>query len=382
MVGDDSRRRTRDSPSDKERSAGDVTYTIRPFNRDDIGAVQELYSAVRGDKPTLEWLDWKFGDNPAMGDVCMFVADSQEGIIGAIPLYPVRLRYGSTPIDATCLVNVMVHPDYQGEGVFSALRHFTKGYLSDRTDLMFGFTNSNSRPIYRHWGETEVGPMHAHFRVQNPATIFPGGRLWRTPLAYLHSLATRTHLAVRDWRSSTPSNVSVTKTAAVPADRLAALYRSRVPESLHVVRDAAYYRWRLGDPGWSGEVYIATRDSEDIAALITRPRRVNETTTRIEVADVLPLSTDRASGRGIAALLDSVIRDHRDADVISIRGSNVPNGVLRARGFVSNARFPYSLLCARAYVTLTLFVTPFTDTDFDVSDPVNWNVNELTINTD
>jgi len=371
-----------DSPSAEGRIAGDVSYSIRPFELDDLGTVQELFTAIRGTEPSRAWLKWKFIRNPAVGDECMFVADSDVGIIGIIPFYPVRLRYGGTRFDGTCFVNLMVHPDYQGEGVFTALRNDALDYLGDRTDLVFGFTNSNSRPIYRHWGETEVGPMYAHFRFQNPEAIFPGGRLWRKPVAYLNSWGTRSYLAVRDRVSTSPSNVSVTKTEAVPAARLAALYRHSVPEALHVVRDTAYYRWRLGAPDRSGDVYIATRSGEDIAALITRHRQVTEEITRIEVADVLPIVPNRAWTSGFRALLDRLIHDHRDADVISICSSSMPKGLLREYGFISNTRFPYSSLSRRVYVTLTLFVTPFTDTAFDISDQENWNMSELTINTD
>lgn len=256
-------------------------------------------------------------------------------------------------------------------------------YLSDRVDLGFAFANANSRPIYRHWGFTELGRVTARFRIQNPKAIFPADRAWRLPVAAAVSLTGRAHLAVRDRGiSSPPANVSVTRMNEVPAGRLSALYRRNVPERLHVVRDAEYYRWRLGAPGWPGDVYVATKDDVDAAAFLTRSRAVTDEITRLEVSEVLPLVPDSESTPGFSALLDRIVRDNPSADVISIRPSIVPEGVLRRWGFVSNARPPLSWLCARVYVNLWHFVHPYTDLDVDVTSPDTWLVSELTVNSD
>jgi GNAT superfamily N-acetyltransferase len=364
-----------------ERRADGTPYTIRPFEPADIDAVRRLYEAVSGEQPTPGWLEWKFLENPAISEVSMFVADGPDGVLGIRPFYPVRMRVGDDPVAATCLVNAMVHPDYQGTGVFSALSDCALEYLSERSDLLFCFANSNSRPIYEHWGWTEVDRMHAHFRFQNPGALVPGDGAWTRPAGTLLTAGARGYLGVRDRLSSRSTDVSVTRTDGVPAARLAALYERAVPDTLHVVRDAEYYEWRLDGPNWSGDVYTATRNGADVAAFVVQTRAMRGGTTRVEVSDALPLTTDRVRENAFGALLDRVLDDNRSADVVSVQGTRIPNSLLRARGFVPSSRFPLSWLYERLFDPLTLFAEPVTDVPLDVSDPDNWDVNELTRNT-
>lgn len=49
-------------------------------------------------------------------NVAVFVAYIPAGALEVLPFFPVRLLYGSRRLDATCRVNVMVHPEYRGKG--------------------------------------------------------------------------------------------------------------------------------------------------------------------------------------------------------------------------------------------------------------------------
>jgi len=369
------------APSGAERRANDTQYTIRPFVPADREAVRELYATVTGRKPHPEWLTWKFGENPAATDVGIFVAETPAGVAGVRPLYPLRMRFGDEPVDVAGFVNAMIHPDYRGEGIFSALYRRATEYLSDRSDLLFCFANANSGPIYDHWGWTEVGRADAHFRFQSPGALVPGDGAWTRPARALLSSTAKGYLAVRDRLSTPPTDVSVTRTASVPSARLASLYRRGVPETLHVVRDERYYRWRLGGPEWSGAVYVATRHGTDVAAFVVQTRTVGASSTRVEISDALPLVPDRDGRRGFAALLDRVLGDHPNADVVALQDTRVPRELLRERGFVWSGRQPLSWLYERLFDPLTQFALPLSDVGFDVGDPDNWAVAELTRNT-
>lgn len=175
-------------------------------------------------------------------------------------------------------------------------------------------------------------------------------------------------------------DISVTRTDSVQAPRLASLYRQSIPEKLHVVRDAEYYRWRLGGPSGSWIVYVATRGTEDVGALVAQPRTMDGGTTRIDVSETLPLGKDDREAV-FGALLDRIIADNRSVDLFVDPSGALPNEVLRDRGFVSSARPPLSWMYSRVGDPLTLFALSLTNMEFDIGDDGNWEVNDLTRNT-
>jgi GNAT superfamily N-acetyltransferase len=373
---------TRDLPAPcREGQLSDGTpYTVRQFEASDRAAVRELYTTISGTEPAPGWLEWKFREAPAGPDGGMFVAESPDGILGIRPFLPLEMRFGTRRVDATCFVNAMVHPTAQGEGVFTPLTDCAIEYLTDRTDLVFLFANGNSRPIYERWGWTEVTTTTPHYRFWNPGALLPGDRTWTRVAGELLSVGARSYLAARRLLTDDSGDVSVTRVDDVPAGRLASLYRRAVPETLHVVRDEAFYRWRLGGPDRSWTVYVATRDGRDVGALVTRPQPMRGRATRIDVSDAVPLEGPQREPV-CGALLDRLVADNPDVDVLAVPGTAIPSDVLESRGFLSSARPPLSWLYARLYDPLTLFAYPQTDLGFDVGDVDNWEVCDLMRNT-
>jgi hypothetical protein len=274
----------------------------------------------------------------------------------------------------------MVHPDFQGKGVFSALSSHAIEQVAQRSDLAFLFANNNSRPVYDNWGWIEVTRVLPFFRFQHPTALLPDGGGLTRPVGALLSLGARSYLRARRLLMDDSTSISVVQFDEVPAARLAALYQQAVPDALHVVRDPEYYRWRFGEPNGSWTTYLATRGGRDLGALAVRPRTVNGNLSRVDVSDGLPVGV---SGREdvFKALLDRVIANNRSVDLIGDPCGAVPSSVLRDRGFLSADSPPLSWAYARFFDPLTLFVKPLSQLNVDVRDEQNWEIDDLTHNT-
>lgn len=209
-------------------------------------------------------------------------------------------------------------------------------------------------------GWSSLGHQTTHSRVQN-ARKFVEVKTRDTVSRVLSPVASpfsRAHLAVRDWTTTSPTDITVTKHERVPEQTMAALYRRRRPERPHVVRDEAFYRWRFHDnPEWGPNMtYIARRDGNPVAGIVTVETGQGFTTT--SVIDVVPRTGGENWADAIARLLDSVIADNQDAGIIRVPEPVFPARVLRERGFFPSNKPPLSAFVDETR-QLTLGVRPF-----------------------
>lgn len=353
-----------------------TSYVVRPFESGDETEIRQLYGKIRKETPPPGWLRWKFRANPQSGDVGMFVADGQDEILGIRPFIPVRMRSGKGEIDAVCFVNALIRPEFRGKGVFSTLSDRAIAYHTPRSDLLFCFANENSAPIYEHWGWNAVRREVTHFRFNNPGAIAGEMHSW---LALLSRPLATTRILFSLLDSHVPSHddIEVRHFTDVPVARFARLYQRTIPEKIHVVRDESYCRWRLNDPCQEWSMYVAVRDGEDIGALVTRSWAPSSEYTRVDIEDAIFLSDSQSRDEAVSALLSQVMSDTIDHAVIAVPDMLLPRKSLRKRGFVATDWPLLSELYDRNFTSLTLFVKPVSDLQFDVTDPNNWLVSFL-----
>jgi GNAT superfamily N-acetyltransferase len=122
------------------------TWTVRPGTTDDADALRELFTIVFGVERSREQHAWKFDANPA-GRPVLAVAEDDGRLVGQYALWPQRLRLGSEVVEAAQSLDTMTHPDYRGQGMFTALAKEAMGYAQERGfEVLFGFPNSASYP--------------------------------------------------------------------------------------------------------------------------------------------------------------------------------------------------------------------------------------------
>jgi len=161
------------------------TWTVREANRDDDAGLAELFRAVfqfeRGD----EHYRWKFINNPD-GPPVIAVAEDAGRLVGQYAVWPTQLRLGSVVVLGAQSLDTMTHPDYRGQGMFTALAEQCMKYAAIKgIAALYGFPNENSYPGFVRkldWDCTGTIPLwvrplrpSAHHRIPR----------WVSPLADL-----------------------------------------------------------------------------------------------------------------------------------------------------------------------------------------------------
>lgn len=346
---------------------------FEPTDRDDF---LDLYEAVWGRAISREWFAWRYEETPYADDVHVLVADDGERLVGAEPCLVLPVRAGGETATAHQPADWMVHPDARRQGIFTRMtEHLLEGAPWDPPRLYFNFPSAAILPGLRRFDWRVAGTLPSYYRLHRPTACLANGASGafgraKAALDRLSGLAARAYFRVRDARLPDPG-VAVTRHETPPVGVLADLYRSSVPDRLHVVRDERFYRWRLANPLWESAVYVARRDGRPVAALVAREEDVDGL-RMTSLLDALPLgagvddgagaggrggpgaggaggaAADRDGGPGPdearAALVRAAVADGAGADLLRARGSIVPPGTLRAFGFQSDDAFPLSAL--------------------------------------
>jgi len=365
------------SESDESPSDG---YVVRPYRPADREGFLELYEAVFDESRSAEWFSWRYG-GPYAERPRMFVAERNGELVGAEPFISFSMRAGDGTALAIQPADAMVHPDHRRNGLLTrmteeALEHFDAGEPS----FVFNFPNEEAKGAYLKLGWIEVGTVTTAYRVHNPSTFFEAadesvdGAVGSTADAVAGSAADAGASAfnrLRDAVAATgegdaASAIDVRRHDGVPADRLASLYESAIPERIHTPRTAAFLDWRYANPNWAARTYVARRDGELAAAIVTVVERGDELTTA-KLLDAFPLAGQAERAAAFDALVGAAVDDFVDADVVSVGADTVPSSVLDAHGFYRDDRPPLSL-----FGSLTTVVAR----PLSLRDPSSWTVGD------
>ena len=138
---------------------------IREANNDDNAELQTFLCDVYGFKPSTEYMNWKFVDNPA-GTIIRFIAVTDENIVGQYVLWPTYLQLGKEKTLGAQSMDTFVHNKYQGLGLFINLAEECMSAAAQRgIEALYGFPNKNSYPGFiRRLNWDHVGDVPQWFR--------------------------------------------------------------------------------------------------------------------------------------------------------------------------------------------------------------------------
>lgn len=356
----------------------DDTYTVRRYERGDREGFRTVFETVFGHAFTDETFEWKFERNPYVSHVPILVAETDGEIVGARGFLGHRVRAGDRTVLGLQATDAMVHPDHRGQGVYGRLVEYTSEYYADReATLRFSFPNRQSLPGNLKHGARLVGTVPTYYRIRKPAALLgandaPGSRA----VDRIGGALARRYLATCERLKPNPDDrVTVERRADPPAEDLGALYERTVPDALHTVRDAAYYRWRFGNPEWEYATYVARRGETVVASVVAGTRR-RDGTRVTRLADVLPLGGRTQNRDGaLARALEAVISDHRRSDLIAAFGDGIPNALLGTHGFLNDHRLPLSAVSTPTRMVIRPLSPDPSDwsmNGFDVADRGSW----------
>ena len=121
-------------------------WTIRKYQEGDEEQILQLRGIALSGSRNKEWWQWMFRDGPT-GPAIIRLAVVKDRIIAQMASIWVMIKIGDKATRGTHGVDLMVHPDYRRQGVFTALG--IKGRedpLDQSRSVTYGTPNDQSRP--------------------------------------------------------------------------------------------------------------------------------------------------------------------------------------------------------------------------------------------
>jgi GNAT superfamily N-acetyltransferase len=216
-------------------------FTCREANNHDLPLIAEFCRRHDFGPTTVEWLKWKYLDNPNGRALIYIVVDRNENIVGLQAFLPRWIKNRqSTPFLMFQPVDVFVSPEVRGKGVFSKLVEFCRTNIEQPR---FSFPNEASLRI----GLKDVyGTGKRHAIVGKMDTwIFPiiGSKMIsdKAPKFMFSFADILSRFYALIWLGRYPQNVSLQ-----PMVRFLLDYELDL-DSFHGIRSAAYLNWRFID---------------------------------------------------------------------------------------------------------------------------------------
>lgn len=324
------------------------------------------------DDRSARWARWQYLENPSCSETPFEVAVRDDRIIGVAGFVPMRLTTRSGELEAVRLGDVVLSPQCRRPGVRSALVRRGIARYAER-GFALGFVERSTQNATPSSPWHEVAPIESWYRFHR--TRFGQshvlGRMLDGACRASTTALTAAMRSVADIRRAcTATPIQIESQQGVPAETFAGLVGRH--RGLHAAPTAAFFRWRYANPEASYRTHMGYRHGSPIAAIVAeRIRRQGMTATYLTP---FMLSEQRTSF--IARLLTAVAVDQRDADLLIFPGGTVPTGVLERLGFISDRRFPLSLVAARRSLEVARFdpreYRPILDTQ--VTDPRAWRL--------
>jgi GNAT superfamily N-acetyltransferase len=122
---------------------------------DDVFSAQQYFASTR----SRESWNWKYEKN-VFGKPIHIVATSDERIVGFRSFWPWEFICRGQVLKAYQPVDTVVHPDYQGQGLFTKLTaKAVEQAMKIKADLLFNFPNQNSLSGYLKLGWNYVAKL-------------------------------------------------------------------------------------------------------------------------------------------------------------------------------------------------------------------------------
>lgn len=361
-------------------------YTIRLCEPADMDDFLSLYETVFGDDGSSEWFQWKYIDNPYVSHIPMFVAEHDGKIVGTRPYLAFEMYVDGKRLLSIQTGDTMVHPDHRRKGLFTRMTERSFDYYGGFDDpvLKFSVPNALSRPGYLKLGCKEVGPLTTYYRVQSPQSMAGSGATGLVAKAATPIARRYYDYKLDSTRGKADNSITVTEHNTIPVDAFVRLYQKGSPAEIHAVRDHRFYRWRYGNPQWEYTAYTATESGETIAGIVIG-RQERPDGAVVQLTEVVPHRGGDRRTAGLSTLLGHILDVHRDAALVSVCGSSIPDSVLSAYGFLSDQSLPLSIV-ATPTVLITRLLNgeespPWTVGTADLREMDGWNLSFSEQNT-
>lgn len=256
-----------------------MKYPITPLDFDrDFPSFVQLSKAIYGesavtDQEMYRWLAEENTYNPGRQHL-FHIAKDGDKVVASDCLQPVPLVVGGNRYLAAWSIKTMTHPDYQRQGIFTAITKFNIARAREKgIDVILGFANANSFPGYKKFGWDILFERRA---VLRPLDIREALRR----RLHIGFAATVLNQGFRLWdslrRSKVSGRYSISLHNQVPSAARALWPAMQEDFPLLVERDWDYLNWRYNRrPRHDYQVLLAAKGEETAGLLVYRFRQDN-----------------------------------------------------------------------------------------------------------
>jgi len=282
-----------------------------------------------------EYLTWQYNKNPS-GYPIYSIARCDNKLIGQYLVIPFNYLYKNEQIKGTLSLNTLIHPDFQGKGLFTKLAGST--YLKC-TDLNIGFTNGFPNPMsyggfikklnFKEVGKCQlmlrpIRPFNFLFDFLKNNKVKHGGDL---PFEMTHFENQGTEFSKLTKNDSDLYNI---------------FWSSITHDKITINKNFDFIKWRYMDlPGRNYHLFKSVRNKKVTSIIVLRIERVLNTNSAI-IMDRYWLNDGQSDNKyllkqvtrnlkkqkiNIIVALDSNIKD-RTKSLLKARFLKVPNKLL------------------------------------------------------
>jgi GNAT superfamily N-acetyltransferase len=148
---------------------------MRMFNEgEDLPAFLSLFQASFDETLSKDYFEWKYVRNPfRIGEIPIIIAEENGRIVGARPFLATRMSVNGEVLNALQPCDAMVHPEFQGKGIFGQLNKYAiEKFQASDYKIFYNFPNKNSFPGNVKSGWHIICETNWHWRILSPARIF------------------------------------------------------------------------------------------------------------------------------------------------------------------------------------------------------------------
>ena len=335
----------------------------------------DLFRASFGFSVSMKYWAWKHLQNPsAPPDPEVIVAVDDDKIVGARPFQPAEMWLGDRKVKAAQHCDTMVHPDYQGKGIFNRMGQFAIGYLKDNGyALSYGFPGPMSRPGFLSQGYRIVAETEDVFRVVHPQKVLSyklGNKLLAGGLGSLYGIL----LNSGERKTARLSDSFRLQVCDRFTDDLKDVDDLRDKSGINLVRSEGYLRWRFDKhPDHDYRYIIAKKDGKLWGYAVISVQQQSSGLVHGLIVDYLVKDKDPACFR---VLIDRCLHElgESQCDIILAWAFSEPRfreELLKHFNFKSSVKFPYNKMFGYEYLDVLLIDEKLA---VDIYDKNNWRV--------
>ena len=309
-----------------------------------------------------KYWNWMYKNNPT-NLMKIWLAEDHGKIVGHYALMPVLMKIEDKLQIGTLAINIAIHPEYQGQGIFSTLVKQTYTELAEEgIPITYVFPNERSYPIFiKKLDCFEIPSLPTLLRPLDLEKLLTRKIHNRYLVKIISSFGLLFLIFFRERKYNLAEKIDVVKTS---------FFDNRIDEfwkdaskgyKIITVRDKKYLTWRyLDNPNYDYTLYLAEKEGSILGYIVLRSRILGEDLKNGVIVDLLTLP----NRKDVSFTLILKAIEHFKEENMDVASCNIQNkfyyNILRKTGFIP-VPITTSRVCAQVHTTeipKNFFVNP------------------------